>query len=129
MPLRAVIAVIHYNGKVLIGKKRSDSPKFLAGLWHMPGETVRPRESDKEALIRGMGEETGLEITVGRYLASHVIPMNKEVRWYECFSNSGNAVAGSDLAEVKWIDKRQVSTYCDPKVRDHWPEEIKNYFR
>lgn len=129
MPLHAVVAVINFNGKILIGKKRSDSPRFLAGKWHIPGETVRPNESDEEALKRGMREKTGLEIIVGRYLASHPTPSNKMVLWYECFSKNDETIAGSNLEETRWVDKRQIIDYCSQGVRDLWPEEMKDYFR
>ena len=73
----AVVAVVNCRDKILLGKKRKDSPKFLAGEWHIPGETVEDGESDQEALIRGMREEAGLEIEVGKYLGSHATPTSQ----------------------------------------------------
>jgi ADP-ribose pyrophosphatase YjhB (NUDIX family) len=84
---RAVVAIINYGGKKFLGKKRSDSSKRLAGQWHFPGETVEGDETDEQALKRCGGEEIGLEITVGRYLGSHVTPTShRAVKFYECFA-------------------------------------------
>ncbi len=35
---RAVSAIVNYNGKILLAKKRPESEKVLAGKWHLPGE-------------------------------------------------------------------------------------------
>tara|TARA_Y100000310_G_C20703671_1_gene832479 strand:- start:13097 stop:13495 length:399 start_codon:yes stop_codon:yes gene_type:complete len=125
---RGVIAVINYQGNVLIGRKNPNSPKFFAGAWHIPGETTKKWESDEAALIRGMKEETGLDVWVGQYLASHVSPTGKSLSWYECFSGSDCAVAGSDLVEVKWVKKQDVIGSLDRKVVSLWDPKIHEYF-
>ncbi|MDP3966586.1 MAG: NUDIX hydrolase [archaeon] len=130
MKKHAVSAIIHYHGKILIGKKRSDSPKFLAGKWHIPGETVKEKESDFEALIRGVGEELSLKISVERYLCSSISPTSKsEVRWYECFSNTDRIFPSSDLEDAKWIYKKEIKNYLDEETLKLWPKEIFDYFK
>ena len=123
----AVVAVVNCRDKILLGKKRKDSPKFLAGEWHIPGETVEDGESDQEALIRGIKEETGLDIQVGNYLASHVSPRGKRVNWYECRTQNNEIFPGSDLVEVRWATKEEAVELCR-YVADLWPQEIKKYF-
>ena len=49
---RALIAIVNFDGKILVGKKKSSSPKFLAGEWHIPVETAEAEETDEEVLIR-----------------------------------------------------------------------------
>jgi len=73
----AVAAIVNYNGKVLLGKKRKDSSNVLAGEWHLLGEKVENGESDESALLRCLREEASLDIKVGKYLASHFSPTNK----------------------------------------------------
>jgi len=126
---RAVSGIVNYHGKVLLGKKRSDSPKFLAGKWHIPGETVEGEESDEAALMRGMKEEVGLEIKVRRYICSSISPSgSKNVNWYECFSSSDKINPSSDLEDAKWVLKKEIFNYLDYDVINLWPEKILGYF-
>jgi NADH pyrophosphatase NudC (nudix superfamily) len=125
---RAVIAIINYDRKVLIGKKKEDSSKFFGGKWHIPGETVEVGESDADALMRGMIEEASLEIRVGKYLASHVSPTGKDVVWYECFSDNDVVSAGSDIVELKWVRKADVPYQVDGGVVELWDPKIREYF-
>jgi len=125
----AVSGIVNYNGKILIGKKRSDSEKFLAGCWHIPGETIEKNESDETALKRGFMQEANLEIKVGKYICSSLTPTSKkEIKWYECFSETDKVIPGSDLEYVEWVLKKDVVYYCDKKAVSLWPQEIKNYF-
>ncbi|MEK6915907.1 MAG: NUDIX hydrolase [Nanoarchaeota archaeon] len=129
MSKHAVVAVVNYHDKILLGKKKQDSPKFLAGEWHIPGENVEDNESDQEALIRGIKEEAKLEITVGKYLGKHTTPTSqKEARWYECFASDSQVVCGSDLGDIKWVPRNEVLSHCGSKVTTLWPENIKKYF-
>jgi 8-oxo-dGTP pyrophosphatase MutT (NUDIX family) len=127
--MTAVVAIINYQNKILIGKKKSDSEKFMKGLWHIPGETVKDGETDEEALKRGVKEETGLDITVGKYISSSITPTSKsEARWYECFCNTDKIIPGSDLEKLAWIDKEDVLYLLSLQVISLWPKEIMNYF-
>lgn len=126
----AVIAIINYQDKILIGKKKSNSKKFLRGEWHIPGETVQQGESDKEALIRGMKEETGMKIRVGKYIGFHITPSSKkEARWYECFSDTNEAVPGDDLEDLKWVSKKDALRFCGSRAIALWSKEILTYFQ
>ncbi len=125
----AVVAIINYQGKILIGKKKSSSVKFLSGKWHIPGETIQQGESDEEALIRGMKEETGLEIRVDKYIGSSITPSSKkEARWYECFSDTDDAVPKDDLEDLKWVSKKDALSFCGNRVTT-WSKEILEYFQ
>jgi len=125
---RPLIAVVNFDGKVLLGKKRSDSPKRLSGEWHVPGETAEEGESDEEALIRGMKEEVGIKIKVGRYLASHITSSGKNAKWYECFADTWDVIPGSDLEDAKFVSKKGVLKICGERANSFWPKEILEYF-
>ncbi len=130
MKKHAVVAIVIYQGKILVGKKRRDSQKILAGEWHIPGETVENNETDEEALRRGIREEAELEIRVEKYIGSHVTPTNqRETRWYECFAETNQVVCGSDLEDIKWIERTNVLDFCSLKATFLWPNEIQDYFR
>jgi A/G-specific adenine glycosylase len=55
------------DGKFLIAQRPLDG--LLGGLWEFPGGKQEPDESLPEALRREIGEELGMEIEVGRFVA------------------------------------------------------------
>ena len=124
---KGVIAIVIYNDKVLVGKKKK-TKKILAGKWHIPGETLKENEDDKTALIRGIKEEAGIDIRVVRSLASHITPEDIEVKWYECKAKTFDIKAGSDLSDVKWVPIKEVRNFCDDESIALWPKEIREYF-
>ena len=129
--LKEAVAAIVYDknsGRVLIGRKKSDSNGSLKGQYHLPGETIEIGESDEEALIRGMKEEAGIKVKVLRYLSSHITPKKTKVRWYECEPLSCDISFGSDLTEVLWVPKEKVAHICSSESILLWPKEVKEYF-
>ncbi|MEO3782229.1 NUDIX domain-containing protein [Actinocorallia sp. B10E7] len=78
-----------------------------AGLWSVPGGRVEPGESDVEALVREMREETGLAVVVGKLLGSVKIS-GFEVHDYLCTVTGGHLEAGDDAADVRWVPLAEV---------------------
>lgn len=124
---QGVVAVVYFDGKILIGKKRRDSSKFFAGKWHIPGETIEENEDDKSALIRGLKEEAGIRISVGNYIANSMAPNYHSLRWYECFADSNKIIVGSDLEEARWILKERVLDACDKEIVRFWSKDVIYY--
>ena len=123
-----VIAIIYYDGKILIGKKKSDSPKSFAGKWHIPGEGLNLGESDAHGLERLAHEEIGSTIVPGKFICKSYSPSGRVLKWYECFASSDEIYPGSDLEDAKYVDKKEVLKECDKKVVCHWPKQIIDYF-
>lgn len=125
---KAVISIVNYNGKILLGKKRANSGKFMAGKWHLPGENIEEGESDEQALVRGVFEETGVRVRVGKFLGNYPTPTGKSANFYECFVLTDKISIGSDLEDAKWVSKTEVLEYCKDRV-NLWPKEVREYFK
>ncbi len=72
--IEVVAAIIERDGKILLAQRPAQSDQ--AGLWEFAGGKVEPDESQRQALVRELREELGIEATVGEYVASH----QREVR-------------------------------------------------
>jgi 8-oxo-dGTP diphosphatase len=77
------------------------------GLWSIPGGRVEPGESDAEALVREMREETGLIVTCGPLLGAVERPglagAVVVIRDYRAIVTGGELAAGDDAAAVRWV--------------------------
>lgn len=60
-PKAAVSTVVMDNGRVLLVERGKGAPR---GLWSFPGGHVEPGETVRDAAIREVAEETGLDIEI-----------------------------------------------------------------
>jgi 8-oxo-dGTP diphosphatase len=92
------------QGRLLL-IKRGHAPG--AGLWSLPGGRIEPGETDAEALVREMREETGLVVEPGRLIGSVQRPGQHsdvfDIRDYAATVTGGTLRAGDDAAEVRWV--------------------------
>ncbi len=77
------------------------------GLWSIPGGRIEPGESDDEAVVREVREETGLEVTCGPLLGAVDRP-GLVIRDYQAFITGGAVVAGDDAAAARWATPAEV---------------------
>ncbi|OXM68346.1 MULTISPECIES: NUDIX hydrolase [Amycolatopsis] len=100
--VRCVGGILHdHEGRLLLVQRANEPGR---GLWSIPGGRVEPGETDSEALVREMREETGLVVRPGA-LAGHVVRGRYEIYDYVCQVESGFLQAGDDAADVRWVDE------------------------
>jgi ADP-ribose pyrophosphatase YjhB (NUDIX family) len=98
------------QGRLLL-IKRGHEPG--AGLWSLPGGRIEPGETDADALIREMLEETGLAVEPGPLLgrvqrpglAGHVI----DIRDYAATVTGGTLRPGDDAADARWFGEDELA--------------------
>lgn len=91
-------------GRILLVKRGHDPE---AGRWSVPGGRIEPGESDQEAVIREVREETGLEVEVGRLVGAVERPGRNgavvDIRDYAATVTGGELTAGDDAADARWV--------------------------
>ena len=111
-PERPIVGVggIVVDGNRALIVRRATEP--LKGQWSIPGGMLELGEKLRDGLAREVLEETGLEVEVGDVLDvfDSIFP-DAEGRTqyhyvlidYRCTVRGGEAVAGSDVSEVRWV--------------------------
>lgn len=108
---RVGVGAVILDGRRVLLVKRGGQPS--AGKWSLPGGLVDLGETTVEAIAREVAEECGLQIRIAG-LAGIVDRVVRDgdgrVRYhyvlvdYLAYPDAGTAVAGSDAADVQWVD-------------------------
>jgi 8-oxo-dGTP diphosphatase len=98
-------AVIRDDKGRLLLVKRGHEPG--AGLWSLPGGRIEPGETDAEALVRELREETGLEVEPGPLLGAVQRSAGDgdviDIRDYAATVTGGTLIPGDDAADARWV--------------------------
>ena len=92
-------------GRLLLVRRRNEPGR---GLWSVPGGRVERGESDTEALVREMREETGLTVVPGE-LVGRVQRGPFTITDYRCTVTGGDLRAGDDALDARWCDAADVA--------------------
>ncbi|WP_299952228.1 NUDIX domain-containing protein [uncultured Modestobacter sp.] len=100
-------AVVHDGRGRLLLVRRAHAPS--AGTWSVPGGRVEPGESEVEAVVRELAEETGLTVRPVRPLGAVRIEGDGVVftvtDWWCTLAEPGRQpVAGDDAADATFVD-------------------------
>jgi ADP-ribose pyrophosphatase YjhB (NUDIX family) len=111
-PIPCVGAVIKDPAGRLLLIRRGHPPG--AGLWSLPGGRVEPGETDQEAVVREVQEETGLSVTPGALVGSVERPAPDgavfDIRDYEASVIGGHLAAGDDAADARWVRPAELAS-------------------
>jgi ADP-ribose pyrophosphatase YjhB (NUDIX family) len=108
-PFVGVGAVIIHDQRALLVRRNTEP---LRGEWSVPGGVLELGEKLRDGAAREALEETGLHLEVGEVLDvfDSIFPDADGRAQYHfvlidflCRVVSGEAVAGSDVSEVKWV--------------------------
>lgn len=108
-PIVGVGAVIVRDGRALLVRRNTEP---LKGEWSVPGGALELGEKLRPGAAREVLEETGLHVEVGEVLDvfDSIFPDADGRTQYHyvlidflCVSIAGEAVAGSDVCEVRWV--------------------------
>lgn len=91
------------SGRLLLIRRAHDPAR---GKWSLPGGRVEQGESDLQAVIRELREETGLTVLPGT-LAGTVIRGQYEIFDYRCTVAGGKLSAGDDAADARWVSRAE----------------------
>ncbi len=84
-----------------------------AGLWSIPGGRIEPGETDTQALVREMLEETNLQVKVGRLIGRVQRPglggAVIDIRDYAATVTGGTLRAGDDAADARWVTTAELA--------------------
>ncbi len=101
--IRCVGAVVHdATGRLLLIRRATDPGR---GQWSLPGGRVEPGETDAEAVIRELREETGLEVVPGKLVGSVERPARTGIYLifdYGAEVAGGVLRAGDDASDARW---------------------------
>jgi 8-oxo-dGTP diphosphatase len=111
--ITVVAAVIERDGSILITRRRAGA--HLEGLWEFPGGKAETGESPERALRREIGEELGIDISVGEPIDT--VEWNYPDKWvrivfFRCAARGEPRPLEGQ--EMRWVRPSDLASYEFP---------------
>ncbi|NMH97168.1 NUDIX hydrolase [Pseudonocardia acidicola] len=87
-------------GRLLLVQRANEPGR---GRWSVPGGRVEAGETDQQAVVRELAEETGLIVVPGP-LVGRVVRGPYVIADYRCEAVGGELRAGDDASDARWVD-------------------------
>lgn len=115
MKPEVTVGIVIDEEKVLIVKRKEGEGNLH---WQFPGGSVEPYETDDQAVIREVQEETGCRVSIIKLLGERVHPYtHKTMSYWACKYIDGSINnSDDDLDEAKWVDKKELLSYFTTSV-------------
>jgi len=110
-PLVGVGVVLIDDGRILLVQRGHEPSK---GLWAVPGGKVDLGETLRDAAVREVAEETGLEVEIGDviWVGEH-ISQHGHIVLIDFLGSvvGGELIAGDDADRAEWVPLRRAGDY------------------
>ncbi len=117
-PIHVVAGVLSdARGRILLARR--EGARELAGLWEFPGGKVEPGETPRQALVRELREEIGVEVDAAEpqplIAVPHRMASGKRILLdaYRITRFSGRA-RGMEAQAVTWVSPERLGNYSMP---------------
>jgi 8-oxo-dGTP diphosphatase len=112
MRVRCVGAIVHDAEGRLLVIRRGRPPG--EGLWSLPGGRVEEGETDAQAVVRELAEETGLRVEPGSLVGQVERPgpggVTYDILDYAAIATGGRLTAGDDASDARWVTPGELRT-------------------
>ena len=110
MEKKIVLGIVTNSEKILIVRRKEKEKNLL---WQFPGGEREIGETDEQAVLREIKEETGVESSIIKCLGDRIHPYtNREMSYWACdYISGGISISDDDLAEAKWINITEIKEY------------------
>lgn len=130
--MQVAVAVLNFNGQVLIAKRQAH--QHLAGLWEFPGGKVEAGETCVQALVREVREELGVDTEMKQYFPLITLPFSNsgkkhvlEVYWAEINFQQFTQACGNEGQEIRWVAFTELPEFEFPEVNQDIIVALKNF--
>lgn len=114
----SVKAFINNDGRILILRKARNHDSPNSGRFDVTGGRIDSGESHRDALLRAISKETGLEVTVGRAFSiaswrqsSDGMTFPTTGTFLECFSDTRTVRLSESHDLYEWINPKEYIKY------------------
>ncbi len=124
MKSEVVIAIIKRELDVLI-VKRKEGEGLLR--WQFPGGEIKSFETEEQAVIREVLEETSCHISIDKFIGARTHPYTKKAisYWGANYLEGEISISDDDIEEVKWVNKNEIKKYFTTSIYDAVDEYLK----